>query len=340
MYARGQYMPTTHPTRLERSRGGSFQGGPPKPPVIVAGVAITHPDRAMFPSLGFTKEALARYFHDVSPWMLPHVRGRPLTLVRAPAGAEAPVAIARHAPAFGPSIAGLPLRRVSIREKARTDDYLVADSAEGLVALAQLDVLEVHTCNASAACVGAPDRIVFDLDPGPGVAWERTVEAAVMIRALLARLGLTSFAKTTGCRGLHVVVPLAPRQGWDECLAVSRAVAIRLAQSDPRRFTASMVKSARTGRIYVDYLRNHRAASSIAEFSTRALRDAPVAAPVAWDELGRMRGSDVYTVETVLERVHAQQRDPWAGYAETKQRLRAGMGRAIEAMELPRNQGP
>src|SRR5262249_10829976 len=159
-----------------------------------------------------------------------------------------------------------------------------------------------------------------------GVGWGRVIEAAMMIRSLLARLELMSFPKTTGGRGLHVVVPLVPRQGWDECLAFSRAVAVRLAQSDPRRFTAAMVNSARTGRSYIDYLRNHRAASSIAEYSTRSLRSAPVAAPVSWEELTKTSGSDVHTVETVLDRVRTQVKDPWLGYGETKQKLRAGMG--------------
>jgi bifunctional non-homologous end joining protein LigD len=314
-------MSTTHPTRLERRD--------------VAGVSITHPDRAIFPSLGITKCELARYFEEISAWMLPYVRGRPLTLVRAPAGAEAPVAITRHAHALG-AIAGLPLRRVTIREKTKTDDYLVADSAGALVALAQLDVLEIHTWNASAEHVDAPDRLVFDLDPGPGVSWDRVVEAGFLVRDLLASLALASFVKTTGGRGLHVVVPLVPRQGWDECLAFSRAVATRLAHADPRRFTASMVKSARLGRIYVDYLRNHRAASSIAEYSTRALRDAPVATPLSWEELPAAGGSDAYTMQTVLRRVRAQQHDPWRGYSDSKQRLRAGMARAVEAAEIRR----
>lgn len=296
---------------------------------------ITHPDRAVFPSLGITKEALARYYEDVSPWMVPYVRGRPLTLVRAPSGAEAPVAVTRHARAFG-SLASSPLRQVTIREKSKTDDYLVADSAEALVALAQMDVLEVRTLNASIDHVETPDRLVFDLDPGPGVPWERVLEVALAIRDLLARVGLASFPKTTGGRGLHVVVPLAPRAGWDDCLVFSRAVATHVAQADPRRCTCSMVRSARPGRIYVDYLTNHRTASSIAEYSTRASRAAPVAVPLAWSEVGPATRSDTYSVQNILARVKPRPRDPWEGYADAKQRLRGSMLRTIQSLTPPR----
>jgi bifunctional non-homologous end joining protein LigD len=316
-------MPTLHPRHLERDEAQ------------VAGVHITHPHRAVFPSLGITKEKLARYYEDIAPWMLPYVRGRPLTLVRAPSGAEAPVAVTRHAHAFRTEAVGR-LRRVCVREKTKTDDYLVADSADALVALAQLDVLEVHTWNARADRLEAPDRVVFDLDPGPGVAWDSVVDLALRLRDLLMRLELESFVKTTGGRGLHVVVPLAPRAGWDECLAFSRAVATRMAQADPRHLTSSMVRSARVGRIYIDYLRNHRTASCIAEYSTRALGSAPVAVPLAWDEVSPGTRSDAYTMQTVLRRLKDRLRDPWPGYGETKQRLRAATMRELDSMALPR----
>ncbi len=296
---------------------------------------ITHPDRAVFPSLGITKEALARYYEDISPWMVPYVRGRPLTLVRAPGGAEAPVAVSRHAHAFGP-LASSPLRRVTIRERTKTDDCLVADSAEALVALAQMDVLEIHTWNASVERVDTPDRLVFDLDPGPGVRWERVLEEARRVRDLLARVGLVSFPKTTGGRGLHVVVPLEPRAGWDECLGFSRAIATCLAQADPRRCTSSMVRSVRVGRVYIDYLRNHRTASSIAEYSARASPAAPVAVPLAWSEVERGTRSDAYTVENVVARVKMRVRDPWEGYGDAKQRLRGSMMRTLQSVALPR----
>jgi bifunctional non-homologous end joining protein LigD len=324
-------MSTTHSTRLEHHPRREHERAHEKA-VTVAGVHITHPDRPVFPSLGITKEGLARYYAEIAAWMLPRVRGRPLTLVRAPAGAEAPAAVTRHTHASVPL--ATPLRRVGIRDKSRTEEYLVVESAEALVALAQLDVLEVHTWNATVHQADAPDRLVFDLDPGPGVTWDRVVEAARTIRHILARLDLASYPKTTGGRGLHVVVPLAPRAGWDECLAFSRAVANRIAREDPRRFTASMVRSARLGKIYVDYLRNHRTASCIAEYSTRALRDAPVAEPITWDELGPSTCHDTCTIENVLHRIRRRGRDPWSGYDDTPQRLRVQLIRAVDSLRL------
>jgi bifunctional non-homologous end joining protein LigD len=291
----------------------------------VSGVRISHADRVMYPRLGLTKEDVAKYYEAIAPHMVPDVRDRPLTLVRCPDGAEAPCAFMRHLRVWGRA----PLRRVDIREKTKTGDYLLADSGEALVALAQMDVLEVHTWNARSERLEQPDRLVFDLDPGPGVAWSRVVEAAQTTRGLLDGFGLSSFAKTTGGKGLHVVVPLSPSAGWGECLEFCRAVAQSMERARPRAFTASMVKSARHGRIYVDYLRNHRAASSIASYSTRARPEATVSIPIAWDELTPELDPLAFTVKTVPSRLATLGRDPWAGYEDTGQRLRRSMLRAI-----------
>jgi bifunctional non-homologous end joining protein LigD len=291
----------------------------------VAGVRITHADRPMYPALALTKEDIARYYEAIAPWMVPHVSDRPLTLVRCPGGAEAPCAYMRHLHSWGPA----PLRRVMIPEKTKVGEYLVADSVEALVALVQMDVLEVHTWNTRVAHLEEPDRLVFDLDPGPGVPWNRVIGAAHRVRAVLAGVGLKSFAKTTGGKGLHVVVPLAPHAGWGECLAFARAVAAAMERNDPRTFTASMVKRARKGRIYVDYLRNHRTASSIAAYSARAKPEGTVSVPVPWDELTWELRSDAFTLRNIEQRVRSWKRDPWEGYDFAKQRLRASMLRKI-----------
>lgn len=296
----------------------------------VSGVRITHAHRDLFPRRHITKEHLARYYEAVAPWMLPYVRARPLTLVQCFEGADRPCAYMRHSHAWGPR----ELRRVLIQEKTKLGEYLVADSAAALVALAQMDVLEIHTWNVRVDGHGVekPDRLVFDLDPGPRVEWSCVVDAAHLVHSLLAQLELESFAKVTGGMGVHVVVPLAPRAGWDESLAFARALAHAMARADPRRFTASMVKSVRAGRVYVDYLRNHRAASSIAEYSTRAHPNAPVAVPVSWKELTPALRSDAFTVTDLLERLRVAKEDPWAGYFSVKQRLRASMTRALDAV--------
>jgi bifunctional non-homologous end joining protein LigD len=294
--------------------------------VEVCGVRITHADRVMFGDLALTKEQLARYYVAVGPAMVPHVRDRPLTLVRCPQGAGAPCLYMRHLRAWGPPA----LRRVSIREKTKIGEYLVADSIEALVSLVQMDTIEVHTWCARAEQLERPDLVVFDLDPGPDVPWSRVVGAAHLVRQVLARLDLVSYPKTTGGKGLHVVVPLQPRSGWDECLGFARAVAHALAHTQPDAFTASMVKSARAGRVYVDYLRNHRAASSVSPYSTRVRPHAPVAVPVTWDEVTAELRPDAFTVATVPDRLRALRRDPWAGWEHARQRLRATMLRSID----------
>ncbi len=280
----------------------------------------------MYPQIGVTKEALAHYYAAIGAWMVPHIEGRPLTLVRCPAGAEAPCAYVRHAYTGE----GAALRRVSIPEKTKTGEYLVADSIEALVSLVQMDVLEVHTWNARIEQLEKPDRIVFDLDPGPAVPWSRVTHAAQLVRDVLARLDLTSYPKTTGGKGLHVVVPLEPRAGWDDCLAFGRAVARFVERLDPSRFTASMVKSVRRGRIYIDYLRNHRAASSIAVFSARARPLAPVSLPLAWEEVTPELKSDAFTVTNIAERMRGPGSRAWTGYDANRQRLRASMLRTLE----------
>ncbi len=296
----------------------------------VSGVRITHAQRDLFPGRHLTKEDLARYYEAVAPWMLPYVQGRPLTLVQCFQGADRPCAYMRHSHAWGPR----ELRRVLIQERTKRGEYLVADSAAALVALAQMDVVEIHTWNAriDGRGIEKPDRIVFDLDPGRRVEWSAVVEAAHLVRSLLAQLELQSFAKITGGMGLHVVLPIAPRGGWDESLSFARALAQAMARADPRRFTASMVKSMRPGRVYVDYLRNHRAATSIAEYSTRAHPRAPVAVPVSWQELTPALRPDAFTMTDVLERLRSMREDPWPGYFETRQRLRPSMARALESV--------
>ena len=164
---------------------------------VVAGISLSHHDRLIFPDLGITKLDLARYYEEIAPWIVPHVKGRPLTLVHCPQGVAGPCRYLRHAKAWGPTA----LRRVQIREKTKVGEYLVADSPGGVVALAQMGVVEIHTWNATVEKLECPDRIVWDLDPGPDVSWNDTVEAALLLRQVLHALGLPSWVKTTGGNG-------------------------------------------------------------------------------------------------------------------------------------------
>jgi len=281
----------------------------------VAGVPISHSDRVVFPQIGATKLDVAQYYETIGGWILPHVRDRPLTLVRCPTGAGTAAApgecfFMKHSNVWAPA----PIRRVRIREKTKLGEYLIADSVAAVVGLVQMGVLEIHTWNSCFANVERPDRIVIDLDPGERVAWPAVVESARLVRRMLAAVDLESFVKTTGGRGLHVVVPLAPRADWSACLEFARAVADTLAAGDPERYTARFTKSGREAQILVDYLRNNRTNTSIAAYSTRAKPAAPVSVPLAWHELSARRPPDRWTMTAVLKRLAALSDDPWRGY--------------------------
>jgi bifunctional non-homologous end joining protein LigD len=295
--------------------------GPPRAaavaaPDILAGVKLTHPDRVLYPEIGLTKRDLARYYESVAEWMLPHLADRPTTLLRCPDGVGAKCFFQRHARP-GSSHA---IRRVRITMEADRGEFLIADSRPALIELVQMGVLEIHTWNAVARKLERPDRAVFDLDPGPGVRWPQMLDAARLIRRTLQSVKLESFVKTTGGKGLHVVVPLAPAS-WDKVSGFTRTVATEIARSEPDRFTATMAKVARTGRIFIDYLRNTRGATSVSAFSTRATAEAPVSVPLGWDELAPDLPSDHYTVKTVPKRLGALRADPWARYWTLKQTL-------------------
>src|SRR5215510_10583612 len=213
------------PTRHTRRRIPAASESSP----TVAGVRISHPDRLIYPDLGISKIQLAQYYERIAQWIVPHVAARPLTLVHCPAGIAAPCNFLKHAKAWGPSA----LRRVRIQEKTKIGEYLVADSIEAVVSLAQMGIVEIHTWNSTADDIDRPNRLVWDLDPGPAVSWTDVVNAAKLLRGVLETLGLTSWVKTTGGRGLHVVVPLAPERTVAECLEFSRAVSDAIVRSDP-----------------------------------------------------------------------------------------------------------
>jgi bifunctional non-homologous end joining protein LigD len=241
-------------------------------------------------------------------WIVPHVRGRPLTLVHCPAGISAPCRYLKHAKAWGPSA----LRRVRIQEKTKVGEYLVADSVSGVVALAQMGVVEIHTWNSTADDVERPNRIVWDLDPGPDVLWKQTVAAARLLRDVLKTLGLAAWVKTTGGQGLHVVAPIEPQRDWSECLAYSRDVGEALARTNPAVYTTAFAKQGRERKILIDYLRNNRTNTSVCAYSPRARSGAPVSVPLDWNELGTR--PDRWTLLTVPRRLRSLRTDPWAGY--------------------------
>jgi bifunctional non-homologous end joining protein LigD len=289
----------------------------------VAGVRISHPDRVIYPDLGLSKIQLARYFERIADWIVPHVAGRPLTLVHCPAGIASPCNFLKHAKAWGPSA----LRRVRIQEKTKVGEYLVADTIEAVVSLAQMGIVEIHTWNSTADDIERPNRLVWDLDPGPDVSWHQVVKGAELVRDVLRALKLRSWVKTTGGRGLHVVVPLKRRRTVAECLDFSRAVADAIVQADPESYTTAFSKAGRTRKILIDYLRNNRTNTSVCAFSPRARPGATVSMPLAWSELDEPPGR--WTIVTVPNRLARRRTDPWADYWHGAQTLSAATLAAV-----------
>ena len=317
-------------TRRRRWRSGSAprrKASARTEPAAVAGVTLSHPDRVLYPETGLTKLALARYYQEVSEWSLPHLEGRPLTLVRCPEGHTAECFYQKHANETVPEA----IRRIEIPEDNKTGIYMVADSLAAVVGLVQMGVLELHTWGARRDLLDRPDRIILDLDPDTSVPWKSVVEAAQLVRTLLNELDLACFLKTTGGKGLHVVLPLQPVHTWDEVKSFSKAVADHLVRLIPNRFVANMSKQKRKGKIYVDYLRNAKGATAIAAYSTRARAGATVSVPLAWEELSVDIRSDHFTVQTVPARLAKLKSDPWRDYFRLKQKLTPRMKKALGA---------
>jgi bifunctional non-homologous end joining protein LigD len=305
------------------------------PAPLPANVRLTHPERVLWPDVGggFTKAQLAAYYQVIAHAALPHVIDRPLSLFRCPDGMPAdPKAspacfFMKHPGLMKPRA----LDKVRILERSKPDDYMVARDLAGLLELVQMSILEIHPWNATAEQIEFPDRVIFDLDPDPTVPWDRVAVGAFELRQRLAALGLDSVVKTTGGKGLHVVVPFASggRDGvsWDDAFAFSQAVSERLARDQPRGYVATMSKAKRTDKIFIDYFRNHRGSTAIAAYSTRARPGAPVSVPLTWEELAGGVDPRSFTVETVPARVAGLKADPWAATLASKQKLTAAIRR-------------
>ena len=291
----------------------------------VAGVRISHPNRLIYPDLGISKIELAQYYENIADWIVPHVAGRPLTLVHCPGGLAAPCIYLKHAKAWGPSA----LRRVKIQEKTKVGEYLVADSIEAVVSLAQMGIVEIHTWNSVIEHIERPNRIIWDLDPGPDVTWKQVVKAAGLVREVLKTLGLTAWVKTTGGRGLHVVVPLKAARVVAKCLEFSRAVSEAIARTDPQLYTTSFAKLGRERKILIDYLRNNRTNTSICAYSPRARPGATVSMPLDWSDLSA--SPERWTLPRAVKRLSRLRSDPWATYCVCHQEISDASVAAVQA---------
>jgi bifunctional non-homologous end joining protein LigD len=296
---------------------------PPRPsagPLTVAGVRISHADRLVIADPPVSKGDLARYYEAVAPRLLPEIAGRPLSLIRCPSTLNEGCFYQRH------RTAGMPdtIRPVMAQRGARDPEpYFAVDTLEGLIALVQFGGVELHPWGCRADRPDRPDRLVFDLDPAPDLPWPRVIEAAHDLRQRLAALKLQSFPKTTGGKGLHLVVPIDRRHEWPAAKAFAADLARKMAAESPRLYTATLAKSARRGRIFIDYLRNERGSTAVAAYSIRSRPGAPVAMPVTWEEVTEALEPGRYTSQSVPDLVEGTS-DPWAGISSLRQRLPTG----------------
>ncbi|WP_372017253.1 DNA ligase D [Pseudoxanthomonas sp. 10H] len=286
-------------------------------PADGAEVVITHPERVVYPADGLTKGEVAAYYRAIAPWLLRDIAGRPLSLVRCPDGAAGQCFFQKHHGAgFGEAVHALPLR-----QKSGVEDYVWIDDATGLLQLVQMNVLEFHPWGAKVEDPERADRLVFDLDPGEGVSWKAVCDGAREVRARLREAGLDSFLRMSGGKGLHVVVPLAPAVPWEQARDFCEAFARAMEAHAPERWLASARKAQRTGRIFLDWLRNTRGATSVASWSLRAREHATVAVPLRWEELGRFDRPGAFTPDKALQRASRLRKDPWEGIDRLRQSL-------------------
>lgn len=278
-------------------------------PAKASVVTLTHPDKLYYVSEGITKGDLARYYAAVAKWMMPHIVGRPVSLVRCPEGTGEKCFFQRHLAERLPAC-------VKLVEK-----YLYVEGLDGLRALVQRSTVELHSWNALAADLEHPDQIVMDFDPDPELPFTKVKQAAMELKEILDQLGLRSFLKTTGGKGLHVHVPFAPAYDWEQVKAFAETLARELESRDPALFTTTASLARRTGKIYIDHLRNRRGASAVAPYSLRAKERSAVAMPIGWDELADLPSSDHFTLGEALRKLSRRKKDPWEGFFRLKQRI-------------------
>lgn len=278
---------------------------------------ITHPDKVLYPEDDITKQDLLTYYDTVSDYILPFISDRPLTLVRCPSDYNE-CFYQRH---YNKTTQEA-LHPIEVESDDKKEQYIYLDDKEGLLSLVQMGVLEIHPWGSKIQNLELPDIIIFDLDPAPDIAWSQVVTGALEVRHHLAQYKLDSFVKSTGGKGLHVVLPILPEYDWEEVKDFSHTFVQFLEKLKPKEYISTMSKSKRKGKIFVDYLRNQRTATAIGTYSTRARIHAPVSTPLAWEELSDRIGENTYTIKTLPQRLKKLKEDPWKDFWNTKQSLR------------------
>jgi bifunctional non-homologous end joining protein LigD len=301
-------------------------GGPPAPFKAAAptqlGFRVTHPDKIIDPETGLTKQALIDYYLTVAERMLPHVVGRPLSLVRCPNGTGKKCFYQKHlGPGMPPGIEGV---EIPNQKGKGTETYVTVQGAGALAGLAQMNVLEIHPWGSTNADLEHPDRIVFDLDPDEAVSWPTLCESALEVKERLAKLGLQSFVKTTGGKGLHVVAPIRPKYEWEQVKAFTHAFTLQMEQDNSKLYISKMSKVARKNKIFVDYLRNERDATAVAPYSSRARLGMSAALPLEWAELKSSKAPR-FIIARFDEWRERLRRDPWKAMLSSEQEIPAGL---------------
>jgi bifunctional non-homologous end joining protein LigD len=302
------------PAKSTGAKSTAAKSGAPK---TAGGYSITNPDKVLYPDQGITKQELLDYYALVSERMLPHVANRPLTLVRCPNGCSKPCFFQKH-----PGNSKMPgLRSIAIREKEGKSPYSVLDDARGLYDLVQLGALEIHTWGSRADDFEHPDLLVFDLDPDPSVEYQAVIDGAHAIREIFEHAKLETFVKTTGGKGLHVCVPIAPDLSWAQAKDFTERLARSIAARSPELYVATQTKAKRKGKTFIDYLRNGRGATFIAPYSTRARDNAPIAVPLEWDELSPKLPPHHFHLRNIESRLKSLRTDPFDRMLQLRQRL-------------------
>ncbi len=278
---------------------------------------LTHPERVVYQADKITKGEVAEYYRQVAKWLLPELVQRPLSLLRCPDGAQGECFFQKHhSDALGKSV-----KAIALQQKSGREDYLYVEDVEGLLELVQMNALEFHPWGSRVQAPEKPDRLVFDLDPGPGVSWAKVKAAARDIRKRLLETKLESWLRLSGGKGLHVVVPIMPGPSWDQAKDFCAAFAEAMAEHAPDKYVATMSKAKRDGKIFIDWLRNGRGATSVCSWSLRARDHASVAMPLRWEELSKVTAPGFYTMRRALERAKRLRADPWEGMGRLRQSL-------------------
>ncbi|MDX9875274.1 MAG: non-homologous end-joining DNA ligase, partial [Spongiibacteraceae bacterium] len=287
----------------------------------LGGVRLSSPDRVIDRQSGTTKEQLAAYYAEVIDLLLPHLADRPVSLVRAPQGVDGKHFFQKHKGTL--KIRGV--RELDPRIMPGHDPLITIESRQGVIGAVQMNVIEFHTWNGVASRIDQPDRMLFDLDPGEGVEWQQVVEGTEATAIFLEEIGLRSFLKTSGGKGLHIVVPLQRRYDWDTVKDFSRTIVEHLASIMPDRFVAKSGPRNRVGRIFIDYLRNGRGATTVAAFVVRARPGLGVSMPVTWAQLHELQAGNHWHIGNTLPWLEERKEDPWADYNESAQALGKAM---------------